>query len=362
MRVLQYTTSLTRSAGGLYYSVSGLSQALRAHGVDVTVMGGKNSYFPADKAIWDKLPTIPLSMRIGGYGFDPRAFLEIKRLKPDLVHIHGIWSAGSIYGRWASAMDIPVVVSPRGMLDPWILARRPQIKAIHSKLFETPMLRNAYVHALNESERESVISFLPSLKDRVFVVPNGISDVDPSWSDVGREGVLYIGRLHAKKQVLELIQFWKDSPGAAGQSLTIAGWGDSVYEAAVRDAAAQTSNIRFVGSLYGDAKISALRKARYFILPSLSEGLPMAVLEAIQFGCIPIVTKECNLPELFDDKIAFSIRSDFTDFDETISALALLPDSEIDRLSTAASRYSRRYRWSSIATDIIGHYKMLLGK
>ena len=46
-----------------------------------------------------------------------------------------------------------------------------------------------------------------------------------------------------------------------------------------------------------------LRDAELLVLPSSAEGLPMAVLEAMAFGVVPLVTPVGALPELVHDGV-----------------------------------------------------------
>lgn len=357
MKVILYATSTTRSAGGLLPAMSGLARAMEALGARVTVVGGADQHFDADRAAWGDVSVITHDSA-GAYGLNGNALGLIAAERPDIVHINGIWSAASIYGAVNALRGRSVVVSPHGMLDPWILARKPAIKQIHSALFERPMLRRAYVHALNESERDSVVAFMPELADRTFILPNGIDDITPIEM-ANRTGALYLSRLHEKKQTLELIEAW--SALGRAETLTVAGWGDPNYEQQVARAAAATQTVNFVGPLYGEAKARAFEAARFFILPSLSEGLPMAVLEALQHGCVPIITDACNLPELFADDIALRMRPDFSDFAAVTASALAMSDTAFAARSAAARVYSRRYLWSEIARAMLAKYEAILG-
>lgn len=55
-------------------------------------------------------------------------------------------------------------------------------------------------------------------------------------------------------------------------------------------------NVRYVGARFGAEKARTFDAARFFVLPSKSEGMPMAILEAWQAGLIVIMTPQCNLP------------------------------------------------------------------
>lgn len=357
MRITHVSAWLSQSAGGMHFSVSGLAQAQRALGAEVSVVGGADSRFVADRAVWNGLDIDAYPVRDGSYGLDLGVASRILRQRPDILHVHGIWNATSIYGRLAAALGVPVIVSPRGMLEPWILARRKRVKAVHAALWERPLLARAHVHALTEAERQSALDFMPALAQRNFVLPNGIGPV--SINDVPRSGALFLGRLHEKKQVVPLLQHWQKLPGTA--RLTIAGWGSDEDTANVRSAV-DGQRVNFVGALDGDGKVAAFASARFFILPSLSEGMPMAVLEAMAAGCVPIITPQCNLPELFADNVALAIRADFSDFSQVMSAAFAMPEDEFQRRSRHAKSYARRYQWPVIAAQMLDRYRAIAGE
>ena len=68
------------------------------------------------------------------------------------------------------------------------------------------------------------------------------------------------------------------------------------------------TSIVFLGPQFGAEKdANAYRACNAFILPSLSEGLPMTVLEAWAYGKPVLMTPECNLPEGFSAEAALRI-------------------------------------------------------
>ena len=361
MKIAHYSTFLSRSAGGLFYSVSGLSKAQADAGLDVVVVGGADEFFEQDKGQWGPVPLMTNDLVLGNYGLSARAMKQLATFQPDLSHVHGIWSAASFDARAFSLVGVPVVVSPRGMLDPWILARRPTVKRVHAALLERPALSRAHIHALNQSEYESVVKYLPRAATRTFVVPNGVEATVGS-GHTERSGVLYIGRLHSKKQVIELARLWRSSDQLQATMLTIAGWGDHDYELELAATVEGAQNVRFVGPLYGEAKSRALSSARFSILPSLSEGLPMAVLEGLQHGAIPIITDQCNLPELFDAGVAFQIKTDLSDLEAVALAATRLSGDGADAMSQSGVAFSQRYLWSTIARRMHTQYESIINR
>ncbi|WP_051960089.1 glycosyltransferase [Devosia riboflavina] len=358
MRIVHYSTRLGRSAGGLYHSVSGLARAMAGLGAEVIVAGGHENGFADEKQVWGKLPLLTHPLGRSRYGFSLAMQAEMARLKPDILHIHGIWSAGSIHGRFASK-ETRVIVSPRGMLDPWILARKPWLKRPHATLFERPMLARAHLHALSEHEAATALDYMPALAGRVFTVPNGVEPA-PATEPLKRDGALYLGRLHEKKQVLLLIDTWERH--AKHMVLTIAGWGDPAYEAEVAARCKNKRRVRFVGALSGEAKARAFSAASFFILPSLSEGLPMAALEALSHGCIPILTEACHLPQLFADDVALRMEPDFSDFSVLLARVEAMGADEKTMRSARARQAARPFFWPDIARSMLDHYARILAE
>lgn len=356
MRIVHYSTRLGRSAGGLYHSVSGLARAMANLGAEVMVAGGHESGFADEKHVWGKLPLLTHPLGHSRYGFSLAMQAEIAQLKPDILHVHGIWSAGSIHGRFAPS-GTKVVVSPRGMLDPWILARKPWLKRPHAALFERPMLGRAHLHALSEHEAAAALAYMPGLADRIFTLPNGVEPA-PATEPQNRSGALYLGRLHEKKQVLPLIDAWKQH--SKRTVLSIAGWGEPAYEAEVAARCKKQKRVRFVGALGGESKAQALSAANFFILPSLSEGLPMAALEALSHGCIPILTEACHLPQLFAADVALRMEPDFSDFPALLARMEAMSDKEKTARFARARQAARPFFWPDIARSMLDHYARIL--
>jgi glycosyltransferase involved in cell wall biosynthesis len=61
--------------------------------------------------------------------------------------------------------------------------------------------------------------------------------------------------------------------------------------------------VEWAGWLDAAAKDALLRDAPIFVMPSLSEGLPMALLEAMAYGMAPVATRVGGIPELVEDGV-----------------------------------------------------------
>ncbi len=340
--------SVSRLAGGLFYSVRCSSVALVKAGVDVQVISSPDKWTEADLPQWQLLQPVVCD------GLNPVVWLQagkmvakLQRFDPDINHAHGLWRASSVAAEnYRRAKGVPYIVSPRGMLDPWALANSGWKKKIASALFERRNLEGAAcLHALCESEARSMRAY--GLTNPIVVVPNGVAlpAAEPRCfgASVGQyfgvqteEGaktrtLLFLGRLHPKKGLPEAVRAWAEVAKGTdvGWRLVIAGWDQGGHEAELKQlcgelglrwadvpAAALTENSKlntenssvvFAGPAFGETKEALMRSADAFILPSLSEGLPMSVLEAWAYGLPVLMTEECNLPEGFAAGAAIGI-------------------------------------------------------
>lgn len=223
----------------------------------------------------------------------------------DCLHLHGIWMYPSLAAsRWAKASGRGYVVSPHGMLDPWITARGRWKKALARAGYErTSWRRASFLHALTQREAADIAR--ESGRDDSVVIANAGPDASPVPTAPRPPHLLYIGRIHPKKNLLTLVEAWQRAKRSGAARLTLAGWGEEADVAQLRAAAASAGpSVEFVGPIYGTAKQALLDNARFTVLPSHSEGLPMAVLEGWAAGAPAILTSECNLPEGFAARAA----------------------------------------------------------
>ncbi len=301
LRIGLLTASASRLGGGVAEAVIAQAAMIRSLGGEAPVFALADAQSEQDRARHAP-DSLHVSRIVGpapiGYAPDLVASLIAARL--DCLHLHGIWMYPSRAGAiWARRTDKPYVISTHGMLDPWITARGRWKKAMARIGYERDSWQRArFLHALTAREADDIAR--ESGRVDSVVIPNA-GPVAATLLNGGREPhVLYIGRIHPKKNLLALVEAWKrlDPPG--GARLTLAGWGDqddvSDLRAALQGA---PPSVEFIGSVYGDAKQRLLESARFTVLPSHSEGLPMAVLEGWAAGTPAILTPECNLPQGF---------------------------------------------------------------
>lgn len=128
---------------------------------------------------------------------------------------------------------------------------------------------------------------------------------------------LTIGRIDPIKNYEVLIDAFKKHQSADYQ-LVIAGDISSAYGRAIVERAKDCKNIIFPGIVSGDAKDALLKNCIAYCLISTSEGLPIALLEGMSYGKIPIVTRIPSIQEVLQ-KYNIGLWSDVKNVDEVTS-------------------------------------------
>lgn len=356
----------SRLGGGVFEAVVAHAELVRACGYEPVIVALRDAHSDADRARFgnDEVVTCAVSgPAMIGYAADFGRALREARL--DLVHLHGIWMYPSrAASDWAAATGRPYVISPHGMLDPWITGRGKLKKAVARTAYEHRSWRRASLfHALTGREADDIAR--ETGRTATVVIPNAVA---PAMHDPHEAGAsaLYLGRIHPKKNIDALIDGWDlaaDALRPIDARLTIAGWGAPADVAALQSrlAARGGDDVRFVGPVYGDGKRALLSGARFVALPSHSEGLPMVILEGWAAGTPAIMSEHCNLPEGFaagaaidcgttPDKIAAALRAGFT-----------APPPAWQAMSEAASRLAgSRFSLDTVAASWRDTYAGLL--
>ena len=379
MKVGMLLGSLTRKGGGVFEAVLGLSKSLvHAHGIDIQAFGLYDRHLIQDRILWQGIPlTTRRYFGPDNLGIAPGLGAALVESGLDLLHTHNLWMYQSYASlRWAIETGQPVVVSPHGALESWALGRSRWKKLLAATLYENRHLRRAAVlHALNRQELEAIRAY--GLRNPVCVLPNGVNinhtDASPlaPWSGIipaGAKVLLYIGRLHAKKNLHSLLDAWAtvEKPASAGADwwLVIVGWDQAGYGDSLRRFASRSrlQRIWFAGPQFGAEKISCLQHADAFVLPSLSEGLPMAVLEAWAYRLPVVMTTESNLEDGFSAEAALRITTDPSGIFSGLSRLFQMSDRERQTMGERGrSLVEREYGWDAISGQMAEVYRWKLG-
>lgn len=305
MNILHVIRGLTNSSGTTHI-VGPIAEAQARAGHDVQVAYLEKPPFDTVLPNPSCVRSSSLGRRAGHFGFIPGL---PARLRPfvnwaSVVHVHAIWNYMSLCAmRVALEVGKPCLVAPQGSLDPvaWRLGSLP--RKVYARCVEFRFLRRAQaLQALTAAEQGQF--FEMGLDNPSYVLPNGVdvasfAGVDQRCSD-GAVRLLFLGRLHPKKGLDLLVQSLAHMP--ENYLLSIAGSDAgsgyrSQIEAQVRKLGVQ-GRVSWLGEVAGSTKIRALQDSDVFVLPSRSEGQPIAVLEALASGRPVVLSPACNVSEV----------------------------------------------------------------
>jgi glycosyltransferase involved in cell wall biosynthesis len=369
--------------GGPIFAVHGLCKALveRGHQVEVfttSVNGVEDSQVPIG---------IPVSIDgVKVRYFQSRLLRRLfwapplaKTLNDELstftlMHLHSVflWPT-SAAAALARRVDIPYILSPRGMLVKALIERQSRyVKSAWIELFEKRNLQRAStIHVTSAVEAQELRQFgwcLPPVE----VIPNG---VDPSAID--HEGTvspairaiaaghpfLFLGRLSWKKGLDRLLRAFALTDGP---ELAIVGTDDEVITPRLQQLAAElgvADRVRFHShTVLGADKEYLFKAAHAFVLPSYSENFGNTVLEAMQHGLAVITTPEVGASQIVLDAEAGFVTGG--DAESLSAAMQLLwsSDTLAKTMGEAGRRHvTRHFGWATIAAKMEELYEAQIG-
>lgn len=322
---------------------------------------------------------IPNSGPLGSLGFILGAAREIRRLQPDVIHCHSLFSPALAGAMGRRLTRRPMLAKPMCGGEASAIMRKPLGR---SRLSYLGRAVDRFVVISREIEQELLDLGLPG--DKFRFIPNGVDGrrFYPLAHPVKREelrlrlglpsGVLFLfaGRMAAQKRLPLLLEAWKsvraDHPQA---TLLIAGANRASgegYEATFGEGEAipaellEQPGIRMLGHV--EDMPTLLRACDVFVLPSAREGLSNALLEACATGLATVTARTGGAMDFVVDGqngLLFSV----DDRDELVAALgALAADEDLrNRLGAAAQRtVAEDYDIRRTASGLLAEYAELV--
>ncbi|MBI3243732.1 MAG: glycosyltransferase family 4 protein [Chloroflexi bacterium] len=280
--------------GGAERQLAAVAPLLQARGVDVHILTRRYPGLAAFEMIGGvpvhRLP-IPGPKAVASAVFTLAALPLLWRLRPHVIHAYSLFSPATTAVTAKRLLGAPVVVKVLrgGALGDVIRLQQKSSGEGRMALFRKQV--DAFVVISQEIDAELAAAGVPPER-RVFL-PNGVdighfapADKQALRSKLGLPGapiVVFAGRLAAEKRVDQLLALWPAARAAhAGATLLIIGTGEQ--ELALKRAAGE--GVQFVGQV--DDVAPYLKAADLFVLPSSTEGLSNAMLEAMATG-LPVV-------------------------------------------------------------------------
>jgi glycosyltransferase involved in cell wall biosynthesis len=233
-----------------------------------------------------------------------RFVLELTLRRPDVVHIHTS-ERGSFIRKgllvWISTQfQVPTLLHMHGgAFHEYLDGSAPPVQ----RFIRATLQRADVVIALGKTWAQRLRDAAPDA--HIEIVPNAIRPnpaVDQAAADEVQ--VVFLGRLCDRKGTTVLIDAWAEMLAAgntAPAELTIAGW-DEIERARTQVAALGLGDsVHIVGWLSPVEAQQALAASHVLVLPSINEGQPMAILEAMSRGVCVVSTTAGGIPEMIGE-------------------------------------------------------------
>ena len=302
----------TPFCGNVTYGLS-TTEALRARGHQTSFIHFDNPKAPGSSTSLlanDPDVSLPYLVKSQVYTIpSPGAQRELRdsleRLQPDLVHASLTLSPLDFrLPELCQQLQVPLVATFHPPFDAGLRNLTAGTQQLTYQLYAPALSRYDRVIVFSELQAD-VLARLGVREDRLAVIPNGVdttqwrpanampsaigSQLQRVRSRLGTERVfLYMGRISTEKNVEALLQAWR-LVDTAGCRLVIVG--DGPLRSTLQNSYGQADNVLWWGYESDLAtRVALLQSAEVFLLPSLVEGLSLALLEAMASGCACVAT------------------------------------------------------------------------
>jgi len=372
---LHIIASLSKQHGGPSYSVTGLCDVLASRGKRILLVAQKTLTEQDAELVLPRNPTVELfpflsfrKLRITYTpGYKHKLLTIVEKNQVSIIHNHGLWLQCNHQSAVVAARyDIPYIVSPRGMLEPWAFAFNSWKKKIVWWLWQKRSLLNATAFcATSVQEAENIRSL--GFKQPIAIIPNGV-DLPPLHEKQEQAPstiryALFLSRIHPKKGLLNLVKAWSQA-APEGWKVIIAGPDENGHQQELQNeiAAAGMSDIfEIIGPVEGERKEQLLRDAGLFILPTFSENFGIVVAEALAAGTPVITTKGTPWEGLVTHSCGWWIDIGAEPLADAIELATSCSDAERIAMGKRGREYViREFGWDEIGRKTVSFYGWIL--
>lgn len=372
MKITVVTDVVTRRAGGVFNAVRDMFTSQIFSTQHIEILSYQDDFVDKDISSWKNLP-----MKL----FKPHFFLYSKNLRDtlcgmsmDIYHQEGLWRYSHLLmGKVRKRSNVPIVCTPHGMLDPYIIRAQGTIKRVISNLFFQKSFEAVTCYqALCQKEMEDIRAY--GLKQPIAIIPNGINLPDTSKRYSRNDNLrhlLFLGRLHHKKGVDLLLRAFSNvlranKSIASNWHIDLVGWDHENCKRQLQKIVTDNDIDKYVtfhGGLYGDDKMRMYATCDAYILPSHGEGLPMTVLEAWSWRKPVLITPHCHLPEGYDVHAAIYIEDNVESIQKGLEKLFCMNEDEMKEMGNNGFRLvESNFTWDVSAKKLLQTYNWLLGR
>lgn len=363
MKIIHYIPSIDRMAGGISTYMQVLAKPLGTMAEVHIMTHASENPLPMENC---KVHDIPRYRPFSGVW--KKAVVDLlDSVRPDIVHVNCCWTPDcAMIQRLAQKRGYKVVLTPHGMLEPWIIKRHYWTRKVPALWLyqKTAVQRADCVQATAESERDNLLKL--GYNSNIKVVRLGIDaesiEMKRSWKKSRQ--ILFLSRVHVKKGINFLIEAAAALRSELqGYKILVAGEGDADYVAEMKRMIADNGLqdiVQLVGGVYGDEKWRLFQTSDFFVLPTHSENFGLAIAESLASGTPVITTIGTPWNDLNDSNSGAWIEIGTQPLTKTLRKFLALSDEELEAMGRNGRKLiEEKYSANIMAEEMMEVYKDL---
>ncbi|MGZ3439169.1 MAG: glycosyltransferase [Polyangia bacterium] len=363
--------------GGVQTVTRHLAEAMARRGHAVTVLttdaASRTARFPELREVVRGVEVVRVrnaSQRLVAANlYTPRGLVHaLDELLPkhDLLHVHDLFNWLTYRSlAMAERAGMPTLLSTDNLLNfrgrpERVLARR----LLYRLLGSASVRRATLVHAIREGEFDPDAVGIP--REKIRYIPNGVT-YPPADGDGARFRtrhqlgdrviVLFVGQLLENKGATLVTRAAGRFTDRADVAFVLVGFRDPGV-----DFGTLPPNVHFTGFLTGSDLADAYAAASIYVLPSYSDVMPNAALDALAYGVPSVLSRFCGLDEVESAGAGVLVDTSVDDVERGIRALLARRADGAALAAAARSIVSERFAFARVHDQYERLYQELLAR
>jgi glycosyltransferase involved in cell wall biosynthesis len=233
--------------------------------------------------------------------------IALKKNKIDLVHQNLPFNPKGLMREYVIStfcrfMGIPVLLHVHGGVFLMNGISNPIFKHIANSLFRN----SRQVVVLSEVEKDTLakLHHFPSAKVLCNSIDVALYSANKNNLPIVKPTLLFLGRIHESKGIDDIIEAFRLLKAKMDFRFILCGVGPLKNQFVSACEQILGSDFEYEGIVSGGKKIEVISQSHLFLLPSrYGEGLPMALLETMAAGVVPVVTDDASMKYVVQHEI-----------------------------------------------------------
>ncbi len=296
MKIIIFTDTYNPQVNGVVTSINDTVRELREHGHEIHI------FCPADKKLRkgkyihtiSSFTFIPYPEYKVAIPVPPKIISKIKRIDPDIIHIHTPASIGLLGIYVGKKLNIPIVATYHTLLNEY-MEYLPGSRISVFKKLNKKMLNKYISFFYNKTDAITVPSNYTKnvlkqykIKIKIETIPNGIVTklYKRKRTKNRKYTILHVGRLCKEKNIDILIKAYKKIVNKMPNSqLLILSKGpyETILKSLVKKLGME-KYIKFLGYVSEEEKIKLYNSSDLFVIPSTTDTQGIVTIEAMASG------------------------------------------------------------------------------